>query len=245
MPKLKNHLPSRARNLKSLCALGQDLHAPGMRARLKVEPCHLGLVSHWFMTYVLKNSSHFPSVANPYFSCSPRGNSETVSSQDELTHWGRVTQICVNILANIVSDNGLSPGRRQAIIWTSAGMLLIGPSGTNFNEIFIKIHTFSFKKLHLKTLSAKRRPFCPGLNGLTPWPPRDAVVNLTHWGRDKMGTSFLMTFSNALSWMKICKFRSKFHWSLFPMVQLTIFQHWFRFGLAPARRQAIIWTNDG
>ena len=37
------------------------------------------------------------------------------------------------------SDNGLSPGRRQAIIWTNAGMLLIGPLGTNFSEILIEI----------------------------------------------------------------------------------------------------------
>ena len=37
--RLKNHLPSRSRNHKSLCALGQDLHAPGMRAHLSVEPC--------------------------------------------------------------------------------------------------------------------------------------------------------------------------------------------------------------
>ena len=39
MPTVKNHLPSQARNHKSLCALGQDLHAPGMRARLIVKPC--------------------------------------------------------------------------------------------------------------------------------------------------------------------------------------------------------------
>ena len=39
MPRLKNHLPCRACNHKSLCALRQDLHAPGMRARLNVEPC--------------------------------------------------------------------------------------------------------------------------------------------------------------------------------------------------------------
>ena len=38
MPTLKNHMPCRACNHKSLCALGQDLHAPGMRARLNVEP---------------------------------------------------------------------------------------------------------------------------------------------------------------------------------------------------------------
>ena len=38
MPRLKNHLPSWAHNHKSLGALGQDLRAPGMRARLNVEP---------------------------------------------------------------------------------------------------------------------------------------------------------------------------------------------------------------
>ena len=32
--------------------------------------------------------------------------------------------------------------RCQAIIWTNTGVLLIGPLGTNFNEILIKSHTF-------------------------------------------------------------------------------------------------------
>ena len=38
--------------------------------------------------------------------------------------------ICIGNLTIIGSDNGLSPGRRQAIIWTSAGMFLIEPLGT-------------------------------------------------------------------------------------------------------------------
>ena len=75
--------------------------------------------------------------------------------------------ICVGNLTIIGSDNGLSPGRRQAIIWTNAGILLIGPLGTNFSEILIEILTFSFKKMRLKVSSAKRRPFCLGLNVLT------------------------------------------------------------------------------
>ena len=83
-----------------------------------------------------------------------------------LTHWGRVTHIYVGNLTIIGSDNGLSPSRHQAIIWTSAGILLIGPLGTNFSEILIGIQTFSFKKMHLKMASAKLRPFCPGLNML-------------------------------------------------------------------------------
>ena len=67
---------------------------------------------------------------------------------------------------NIGSDNGLSPGRRQAIIWANAGILLIGPLETNFSEILIETCTFSFKKMHLKMLSGKWRPFCLGLNVL-------------------------------------------------------------------------------
>ena len=43
-----------------------------------------------------------------------------------------------------------------------------------------------------------------------------------------MAANFLTTFSNAFSWMKIQKFGLRFHWSLFPKVQLTIFHHWFR-----------------
>ena len=81
-----------------------------------------------------------------------------------LTLWCRVTHICVTKLNIIDLDNGLSPGRRQAIFWTSDGILLIWPSGSNFNEMFIEIHEFSFKKIHLKMSSAKWRPFCPGIH---------------------------------------------------------------------------------
>ena len=83
-----------------------------------------------------------------------------------LTHWGRATQICVVKLTTIGSDNGFSPGRHQTIIWTNAGILLIGPIGTNLSEILIIINTFSFKKMHLKMSCAKWRPFCLGLNVL-------------------------------------------------------------------------------
>ena len=69
------------------------------------------------------------------------------------------------------SDNGLSPGRYQAIIWTKAGILLIGPSGTNFSENLIEILTFLFTKMRLKVSSAKWRPFCLGLNVLMIYPP--------------------------------------------------------------------------
>ena len=96
-----------------------------------------------------------------------------------LTHWGQVTHICISKLTIIGSNNGLSPGQRQAIIWTNAGILLIGPMGINFSEILIKIHTFSFKKMHLKMLSGKCRPFCLVLNVLMN--PASLHVHSTLW----------------------------------------------------------------
>ena len=88
----------------------------------------------------------------------------TTSAWGLLIWW--VTHICVSKLTIIGSDNGLSPNRRQAIIWTNAGKLLIGPLGTNFSEMLIEIYRVSFKKMHLKMSSAKWRPFCLGLNVL-------------------------------------------------------------------------------
>ena len=76
--------------------------------------------------------------------------------------------MCLTQLNTIVLDNGLSPDRRQAIIWNNDGILLLGPVGRNFSEILIEIYTFSFTKIHLKMSSAKQRPFCLGLNGLNP-----------------------------------------------------------------------------
>ena len=87
------------------------------------------------------------------------GHGYLISPQLSLTHWGRVTHICVNKLTTIGSDNGLSPGWRQVIIWTNAGILLIWNLGTNFSEISSEIQAFSFKKMHLKMSSAKWRPF--------------------------------------------------------------------------------------
>ena len=65
----------------------------------------------------------------------------------ELTHWGQVMHLCVSKLIITGSDNDLSPGQHQAIIWTNAEILSLW---TNFSKILIEIHMFSFKKMHLK-----------------------------------------------------------------------------------------------
>ena len=82
---------------------------------------------------------------------------------------GPSAHICDSKLIITGSDNDLSPGRHQAIIWTNDGILLIGPLGTNFSEILFEIHIFSFKKIHLKMSSGNWRPFRLGLNVLSSW----------------------------------------------------------------------------
>ena len=67
-----------------------------------------------------------------------------------LTHWGRVMHICIGNQAIIGSDNGLPPGRWQAIILTNATILFIWPIGTNISDIVIEICTYSFRKVNLK-----------------------------------------------------------------------------------------------
>ena len=95
-----------------------------------------------------------------------------------LTHWGRVTHIHMYASVNksiIGPHNGLSPDRHRAIIWNNAAILLIAPLWTNFIEFLIKIHTFSFKKMHINMSSGKRRPSCLGLNVLI------VILLSCHW----------------------------------------------------------------
>ena len=75
-----------------------------------------------------------------------------------------MTHICISKLTIIGPDNGLPPGRHQAIIWTNDGILLIGSLGIHFSEILIKfIHYHSRKRIWKRSLQ-KWRPFCLSLN---------------------------------------------------------------------------------
>ena len=120
----------------------------------------------------------------------------------ELTHWGRVTHRCVGNLTIIGSDNGLSPGRRQAITWTNVWILSIGPLGTNFSEILIEIHTFSFKKIHLKMSSGKWRPFCLGLNVLRDWTKSSCRFLGSHQIISWNNNEFLCQHNGSVSYLR-------------------------------------------
>ena len=98
-----------------------------------------------------------------------------------LTHWGRVTHICVGKLSIIVSDNGLSPGRRQAIIWTNAGIVLIGALGTNVSEnfdwnLYIFIEENAFENVVCEMASILSRPQCVKCKGRLPIPPKSWIL---------------------------------------------------------------------
>ena len=178
-----------------------------------------------------------------------------------LTHWGRVTHICVSELTTIGSVNGLSPGLRQAIIiWTNDGILLIQTSGTNFSEILSKIHSFWFKKMHLKMSSAKWRLFRLCLNELWHFilmgdygkgceaPPAqgktttmsyaagmDPLLTWLNTLRQRQIATISHKFSNAFSWIKMYEFRLRFQWNLFR----------FQINNIPALVQIITWRRPG
>ena len=116
-----------------------------------------------------------------------------------LTHWSRVTRICVRKLTSIGSANGLSSDRRQAIIWTNGGMLLIGPLVANFSEILIEILAFSFTKIRLKVSFAKWRPWYLGLNVLN----RPSFFFTA--GHCKAGTVYIIVGAYCSFWYTILK----------------------------------------
>ena len=74
--------------------------------------------------------------------------------------------ICFSKLSIIGSDNGLSAGRRQAIIWTNVEILLFGPLGTNHSEILIEIYIYisfhenAFENIVWKMVVILSRPQC-------------------------------------------------------------------------------------
>ena len=77
-----------------------------------------------------------------------------------------MTHICVSTLITNGSDNGLSPGRHQARICTNSGSNVNRTLRNKLQWNFDRIHTFSFKKMHLKMSSGKWRPFCVGFSAL-------------------------------------------------------------------------------
>ena len=125
---------------------------------------HLGLKSHWilltlklFLTRPIILIFSTECSSDNVMHCTKFENKLTIEKNyldefydmDEILIQLSEAWWCVSKLTVIGPYDGLLPGRHQAIIWTNARILLIGPFETNFSEIFFEIYTFSFKKMHL------------------------------------------------------------------------------------------------
>ena len=125
--------------------------------------------------------------------------------------------MATEIWVNIGLGKWLVAWRKQVITWTnvdlSSSMGFCGTHQWPFSQEVLKI---LIGKMSLKNTLVNLLPHLSGAN------------ELTHWGRDEMNNISQTTFSNVFSSMKMFEFHLKFHRSLFPRAQLTIFQHWFR-----------------
>ena len=130
----------------------------------------------------------------------------------------------------------------QAINWTNLGLLLIGPTGIHFSELWIKQNDFRSTNVtsecrlqhggHLYRLQsmywfAKWRHFSRDLATISyvhvderhrndQVPPYtyigSAVESLTRWGRDKIGA--ILQTTSQINDMKIVVFWIKIQWKL-------------------------------
>ena len=85
---------------------------------------------------------------------------------ESLTHWGRATHICVSKLIIIGSDNGLSPVRRQAIVWTMQCWNIVNwklrdkLQWKSKRNSYISIHENAFQNVVWKMAAILSRPQC-------------------------------------------------------------------------------------
>ena len=89
----------------------------------------------------------------------------------------------------ISSDNGLSPGRRQAIIWPNDGLVLNGPLGKKLQLNFYINANICIQEIAFENVTCQMVAICLEPNVLT------------HWDLDKMAAGDLpfWAFSVVLS----------------------------------------------
>ena len=122
---------------------------------------------------------------------------------------------------------------------TKVDNLLIGPSCFPRNLYFV------LKSLPNYLLWSVAMVHAVYINALAPENCGYSINTYAYCGLDEMAAVFQTTYSNTFSWMKMYKFRIRFHLDLFSRVQLKKSSIGSDIGLAPSRRQGIIWTNYG
>ena len=133
------------------------LMTDGITPNLWVEFCnHNIILCVWVVAAVgvaLSLFFHIPSYLLNHFICEPFIIPKSIIQNINSL---RLSDTCMWVNQVIIgSDNGLSPARHQAIIWTNDDLLLIRPLEANFSEILIEIQIFSLTKTHLKMSSVK------------------------------------------------------------------------------------------
>ena len=116
-----------------------------------------------------------------------------------LTYWGRMTHICVGNLTIIGPDNDLSPGRRLAIIWTNAAILLIGPMGTlqwnRHRNSYIFIQENAFQIVVWKMAAILSWPQCVNSS-----PPKCRIHASGNWSSIVSGNGLSPVRCQAITW---------------------------------------------
>ena len=102
-------------------------------------------------------------------------------------------------------------GRRQAIIWTSAEILLIGPLGTNSSEILIGIQTFSFKKNPFENVVCEMASICLGLEVLI------KIIHKHKWQRILHNIFWVYEHRYNQVWLRVYKGTINYPIKLFSM----------------------------
>ena len=118
---------------------------------------------------------------------------------------------------------------RQAMIWTNTGILLIVPLGTNFSELLITIHTFLFKRMHVKMLSGKWLPFCLSL---------DVLISPTKLWQYSLSSKSNKITHNTASLQGITNFR--LFYMFYFIKPLVLFS--FKTGILHKKIQSISWV---
>ena len=124
LPKMLQHW---SRNVIILTKF-PSLNAPEVvKWQLPVHPVTKSLAKWWNFCFREAMMILFTRLNNIFFVYIPSKFKCLHPRKHALTHWGWVAHICVGKLTIISSDNGLSPGRHQAIILINAAILSTRP----------------------------------------------------------------------------------------------------------------------
>ena len=119
----------------------------------------------------------------------------------------------------------------QAITRTNAGLLLIGPFGTNFSQTWVIVQRFSFKTMKLKMSSVKWEAICLGLNVLP-------TYRFKSWRLNNQDQSSHITFSNIFSWNETFEFQL----TLIFLSNIFAFKTSLKWAIYLQKSQIIVWT---